>query len=44
MGQSVMEHAVIFVCMFINAGAGSVMIHLHLRPDFHNIIFKLKHK
>jgi hypothetical protein len=36
-----MEHVVIFVGMYINAVADSVMLYLH---DCYNIIFKIKHK
>jgi len=30
--------------MYINAVAKSVMLQLHLRCDFHNIIFQIEHK
>jgi len=30
--------------MYINAVANSVMLQLRLRHDYHNIIFKIKHK
>jgi hypothetical protein len=38
----VTEHLVIFVCMYIKAVAGSVM--LCLQHDYYNIVFKIKHK
>ena len=39
-----MEHVVIFVCMYVNAVANSVMLLLYLLYDFYKIVFKARHK
>jgi uncharacterized membrane protein len=33
-----------YICMYINAVAGSVMFQLYLRHDFDKTILKIKHK
>jgi hypothetical protein len=44
LGECVMEHVRIYICMYVNAVANSVTLQLYLRYDFHNIISKIKHK